>query len=704
MPPDIHLLRPLWLLALIPLGLLLWRLARQGRAADAWRGVVDAHLLSHLLEDDGRRVRRLPLALLSLGWLLVVLALAGPVWERLPQPVYQTQAWRVIVLDLSPSMNATDLPPSRLARARFEVLDLLKRSQEGQTALLAYGAESFVVSPLTTDTETIAAQVPNLGTGLLPVEGDRRADLALDQAGELLRQVGAPEGDIILVTDGLDHPAAAQETARRLQDEGYRISVLGVGTLEGAPVPVEGGGFHKDEQGAIVLPRLGIDELRSLAAAGGGRYLTAGTGDADTVALVPDSGGQRTDTTSEQDVTADQWREEGPWLLLVLLPLAALAFRRGWLSPMVLLLLVLPHPPAKALGWDDLWMRPDQQAARSFAAGEHAKAAERFQRPDWRAAAQYEAGDYESSLKSLKDVPGVEADYNRGNALARLGKLNEAVAEYEKALDADPEHEDARHNLELLRKLLEQHEQQQEPQQEQQQQQQQEQQQEQQAENQEQQESQDGSESGQPRGGQQGERDQEAGGRSDAPDQAQAPSSAAQGSGRNEERQAGQGGAEPGSQSESEGQDQNSGQRQEAQSSAAASAEDGKDQPPGQSDTAAQEKPERQEQQGVAASPGSQEQGTDQGEASSAADRGSGDRGEAPDSPTDRAAAPGIGDLLGGPPQGSPPAAVPARQELEGGEERQAMEHMLRRVPDDPGGLLRQRFLLQHLRRSGRLP
>jgi len=243
MPHDFHFLRPEWLWLLLPLALVLWRLVRGESGGDAWRGLVDAHLLPRLLSDDRGPAQRLPLVLLGLGWLLGVLALAGPTWERLPQPVYQAQDYRVIALDLSPSMNATDLPPSRLAHARFEVLDLLRKAKEGQTALLAYGAEPYVVSPLTADTQTITAQVPSLQTGLLPVQGAKRTDLVLDKAGELLHQAGAPDGEVLLFTDGLDHPAAADEAARKLRAEDYRVSVLGIGSAKGAPVPLTDGGF-----------------------------------------------------------------------------------------------------------------------------------------------------------------------------------------------------------------------------------------------------------------------------------------------------------------------------------------------------------------------------------------------------------------------------------------------------------------------------
>ncbi|MCG6966405.1 MAG: VWA domain-containing protein, partial [Chromatiaceae bacterium] len=457
---DFHFLRPLWLLALIPLAGLLWRLLRADGEGEAWRGVVDRHLLPSLLSEAGDAARRSPLLLLGLAWLLIVLALAGPTWERLPEPLYQARQFRVIALDLSPTMNATDLAPSRLARARYEVLDLLHHS-EGQTALLAYGAEPYVVSPLTGDVQTIAAQVPLLETGLLPVAGDRRADLVLERAGELLRQAEAPDGQVILVTDTLDHPAAAIEAARRLRSAGYRVSVLGMGTDKGGPVAGPDGGFVKDSQGAIRIAKLDLAALRELADAGGGRYVTSGPDDRDIEALTPRRLGAPDAQSEASPAQADRWREEGPWLLLVLLPLAALAFRRGWLAPLLLLICLVPPPDAYALGWGDLWLSPDQRATRMLQNGQPEQAAQLFERPDWRAAAHYQANDYAQTLQSLEALEGPSADYNRGNALARMDRLEEALKAYDRALGADPGDADARHNRDLVQRVLDQRRQQQ---------------------------------------------------------------------------------------------------------------------------------------------------------------------------------------------------------------------------------------------------
>ena len=406
MPAELHFLRPGWFLALIPLLALLLLLGRRQAQDQVWRRLVDAHLLPHLLDESPGRARRLPLVLLALGWLLAVLALAGPVWERLPAPVFTVEAKRVILLDLSPSMNAADVPPSRLARARFEVLDLLRASREGQVALIAYGPEPFVVSPLTGDSRTIADQVPRLASDLIPVPGPRRTDLALEAAGALLSSAGGGPGEVILISDGLGgsggdgalEQSRAIAAARDLAKAGHRVSVLGVGTQGGAPLPDKAGGFASDDAGAIQMVRLDRQGLEDLARAGGGSYVGMDAGDRDTRALSERPLPVQAQMTEEEGLSADQWREEGPWLLLALLPLAALAFRRGWLLPLLACIAWLPPQPGWALDWSTLWQRPDQRAAESFAGTDYQAAISAFQDPAWRAAARYRVGDYDGVI------------------------------------------------------------------------------------------------------------------------------------------------------------------------------------------------------------------------------------------------------------------------------------------------------------------
>ena len=460
MPETFHFQAPEWFWLLIPLLLILWLLRRSREQSSAWHKVCDARLLPYLLDSQHSRASTLPAGLLLAGGLLAVIALADPVWEQREQPVYRNEAARVIVLDLSNSMLSPDMKPSRVMQARYKVADILKQDLDGQTGLVAFAGDAFTVAPLTRDTDTIQALLSPLQPSLMPVQGSR-VDLGLHKAAELLQQAGLPRGDIVLVTDGIDGERAVV-AARQVAAEGYRVSVLAVGTDAGAPIPNGRGGFLRDALGEIVMPALDQSALRDLAAVGGGEYALISSGEHDIRHLFTSMAADAGERVEQPGLTTDAWHSTGPLLAALLLPLAALAFRRGWLLVTVLLVggtLSAPQP-AMALGWDDLWLRPDQQASRALQTGDHEQAAALAQDPALRGTAQYRSGDYESALESFAGQPSVDADYNQGNALAQLQRYEDAIAAYDRALAQQPDMEDALHNKAEVERLLQQQQQQ----------------------------------------------------------------------------------------------------------------------------------------------------------------------------------------------------------------------------------------------------
>ena len=418
-----------------------------------WEKIVEPHLLQFLATTPAtQKTSLLPWIMCFTGTLLL-LALAGPVWEKVPQPLLQKSQARVLVLDLSFSMLATDIKPTRIDRARFKLEDLLKRFVEGDTALIAYAGEAFVISPLTHDPATIAALLPGLRPNIMPVPGSR-AEHAFSLAANLLSRSKSGSGHIIWITDGIEGQdfAALENTVGR-----NRLSILAVGTESGSPVALSEGGFLKDKNGAIVIPKLNSQPLEKLAGIKQGSFTVLSIDDRDVEGIIEAETTATDFIEDEQLRSSDKWNEEGPWLLLLALPLAASLFRRGLLFSWSLLVLFgissLPNS-AQAFGWDDLWLRTDQQAEKLFQEGAEKDAAQLFENPEWKGTAAYRTGDYEKAIKEFSRKDGPLANFNRGNSLAFAGRLEEALAAYEKVLAENPKHEDAQFNHDLIEKIL----------------------------------------------------------------------------------------------------------------------------------------------------------------------------------------------------------------------------------------------------------
>jgi len=634
---DFHFLRPLWLLLLLAIPLFLL-MRHRGRAdAGAWRSAVDAHLLPHLIERIDTGTGRSGAVLAIALWTLTSMALAGPAWEREPVPLYRNQAARVLALELGATMLAQDAKPSRFERARYKLVDMLERSRDYQTALIGYAGEAFVAAPLTDDIGTVRNLVDSLDPSTMPVAGNR-ASRAIEQAEALVHQAGLHSGDIILLADSVDDDAIA--AARKAASQGLKVSVLGIGSPTGAPVPLAQGDFLKDDHGDVIVSRLDEAGLRALAEAGGGRYATLSADAHDIDSLLADraqavAGAQKTE--ANEDLTAStRWRDRGPWLLLLLVPLAAFAFRRGWLMAFALAAL-LPSHRAQAVSFQDLWLRPDQQAAAALAQGDAKKAAGVARSPEWRGSAAYRDGNFESAAGDYAKADGADGAYNEGNALAKLGRYDDAIAAYDRALSLSPDMDDAKANKTAVEEWLKQQQKQNDSQQ---------------------------------------RKSKSGDSKKQKPDDGKSQDEKSQQE-KNDQKNS----------------DSNSSQNQQDKEGGESSQDSQDKQDSGQQDTEKGKSDAEQDSSSPSTSGDTAEPQTQTGESAGAP---SGEQQKALSEAIDKSLA-----SQAKPGKNGEPAGVVQEDEATQ-EKRQALEHLLQRVPDDPGGLLRRKFLLEYQRRQQR--
>ncbi|HTL25930.1 MAG TPA: VWA domain-containing protein [Burkholderiales bacterium] len=448
-------LRPGWLAVLPAAIVLLWVWWRGQAGHRLWRRLVDAELLEHLSGVGQASSARLVLGIALALLVLACCALAGPVWHaNSPQRV--DLAARIVVLDLSPSMDAIDVAPSRMHRARAATAALLRGATGVRLGVVVFGADAFSVAPLMSDAGPLVHLVAGVGPATVPRAGSR-PDLGLEMARTMLKQADVARGEVILVADGAGD-ARTLDAARALARSGFPVSVLAVGTAHGGPIPLAGGEFARSESGEILIARAELAALEQVANSGGGRFevlrasgemprFVAGLREAPVPRAAP-----RGDAAPALDV--------GAWLALIALPFGALLFRRGWLAGLAALALLPALVPADAhaFDWESLWRRTDQQAAAAFARGKPGDVARVLGRLDgdspWHAMLLYRGGNFAEAAAQFATSDTAVAHYNRGNALALDGELEAAIAAYDAALARNPVLRDAQFNRALVRKAL----------------------------------------------------------------------------------------------------------------------------------------------------------------------------------------------------------------------------------------------------------
>ncbi|MDQ7048821.1 MAG: VWA domain-containing protein [Enterobacterales bacterium] len=465
---QFHWLRPEWLWLLIPLILLIISVHHFNQQKSSWQKVVSPHLLAFLIQSKHKESKQNSFWMLGLIASLIIVSISGPSFRQKPVPVFKSESARVILLDLSLSMEVADIKPSRVIRAKHKIMDILEQNKEGSIALLVYAGDAFIISPLTTDANTIATMIPMLSTGIMPVLGSR-PDLAINKAIELLNNAHQADGQIIWLTDGIDQEYI-DPVVEAIDKNKAVLSILAIGTEQGAPIPLpDKSGFLKDNAGNIILPKLNSENLKQIAHQTNGQYteLTQNQQDVDLIMQLMQLKKNQDSNVSEDKM--NRWIDDGYWLswpiiltFLFYLFGSKQSLKKSRTTNLLALFLSslmvasFYSPTSQANLWDDLWRTKNQQAQSAFSKKDYANAAKLFEDNQWKAASEYRKGDFSQATNHFAELKDTESTYNYANSLAKSQQFKKAIETYNKVLSQNPKHEDALFNKKLVEELLKQ--------------------------------------------------------------------------------------------------------------------------------------------------------------------------------------------------------------------------------------------------------
>ena len=454
---DFVFLSPYWLLTLLPLGLvLIWLSLSRTKHT-----LIAPHLAKAMgLSVQSKRSRTV--TLLALVWTLAVVALAGPSLQKQARPTYSNGSARVLVMDMSMSQYATDVSPNRLTQQRYKALDLLKGWQDGYTGLVAFAGGAYTVSPMTSDTATIANLVPNLSPQIMPTPG-ANVVAGVKKAIEMMTNAEMGKGDIVLLTDDIDKDQSAQLLSL-LKGSHWKLMVLAMGTPQGAPIQLSDGSLMKDGQGDTIVAKVDFNTMSELTHDLGGVFAPYRGDDQDVATLLGATQSVQAIQGKNGAQTVTERINNGYWLLFPVVLLALLLFRRGVLFIFISMAVPMLTPNH---AYASPWLTPDQEGYQAYQNKDYKGAAERFQDPKWLGAARYQAGDYKGAIDALSQVknPDENTRYNLANAYAQAKQLDKAEELYQSILKDDPNNSDAKHNLQVVKQAKKQQQQQQQQQQ-----------------------------------------------------------------------------------------------------------------------------------------------------------------------------------------------------------------------------------------------
>ena len=454
---QFHFIRPLWLLVIPLAGLIGYLVLRRDNIRSRWKGIIAPHLIDALIVGKQSKWRIRPVHLIVSVLILGALGLAGPTWERELPPFTEDTAPLVVALDLSNSMDAIDIQPSRLERAKQNIRDLLKIRPGARTALFVYSGSAHMVLPLTEDPGLTELFLDALSTNLMPREGEN-ATAALEAIEGLLEREETP-GTILFITDGIrseDFYAFIKHTERSKD----QVMILGVGTSRGGPIRIDKSSFLTDSSGRRITSRMDLEGFKRLQREAGIPVTTVSLDDGD-VAWIQDRAQTHLQIV-QQEEAEERWIDYGYFLTIPIVLLVALWFRRGWRIrwvPSFCIFLNFWIPGTMGLSfdfrWTDLFLTPNQQGRYAFEKGDFRTAAEHFEDPYWRGISRYRLEDYDEAVNQFALLESAEAYFYIGNCYARLGEYPAAAESYTQALEIRPGFAEAEENRKLVLSLIE---------------------------------------------------------------------------------------------------------------------------------------------------------------------------------------------------------------------------------------------------------
>ncbi|GLQ30728.1 VWA domain-containing protein [Litoribrevibacter albus] len=679
---SFHFARPLWFLALIPVVVAIYYFLNQVRSAQLWSKHIAPELLSQLTDkQSGSGKSYLFSGLVGVLLTLCIVALAGPSFESQQVKTLKTDDTLVVIMDLSLSMMAQDMQPSRLQRMKFKLQDLLDKRKTGYTALIVYSGDAHVVVPLTEDADTIKHLAKTLSPWMIPSKGSRLSR-AVEEANKLLDAYPSSNARILLLTDEISD----QQLDKTLAISNYPTFVIGVGTEAGAPIPLPDGKLLKDNQQNIVITKFIDEQPKALAKKTGGIFSTLNVDDSDITPALSFEPNQSETPEALQQMAAI--KDYGYLLLIPALFLMLMSFRKGWLLAVGFILInptdgfavtsQAESPSYQSSLWDDLWLNQSQQAQKAYDQKDYATAAKLFSDPLKKADAYAKNKQWQLAEESYRGQPSATAKYNLANVQAEQGKLDESIQSYQAAIDAaKQEHNQtvldrAKKDKAAIEALKKQQEQQQN------------------------QQSKDGQE------GQDGQQDNS--------DQSDQQSSDQQSSdGQNSDQQSGQDQSNEGQSNDSQSNEGQSGQNKDEQQGANGDSSNSNQDPNSDTENSQQSQGsnKNQDASNQQSSSSSSDAGLDEEQAQSAAQKAQANEAQMQDGPTDGQKAQGAQATNSEPydqndvtdyQQGSAvqSSMEPSQEDIE----EQKYQQILRKVQSDPSVLLENKFRIQHYQRN----